>query len=105
MTKHLEGRWLLTDVLLNDGSHAYPNEIYEFAKGEPGGDSYAVWKKYSSDFSDTITGTYRVSKNGGNLYFRYDVQPAEEEDATVDDFDKNTLIIRMDNGVHYFEKQ
>lgn len=104
LTKTVEGRWLLTDILDNDGSHTYPNEINEFAKVESDGESYAVWTQYSSDFSDTITGVYRVSKSGKNMYFRTDSQVVDEE-GFVDDFDKNMLIVRRPDGVYYYEKQ
>lgn len=104
LTKSVEGRWLLTEILDNDGSHLYPNVIHEFAKAESGDDGYAAWTQYTSDFSDTITGVYRISKSGVNMYFRTDSQVAEEE-AVVDDFDKNTLIVRRESGVYYYTKQ
>lgn len=104
LTKDVEGRWLLTEILKNDGSQSYPNEIHEFAKSEAGGDSYAVWIQYSNDFSDTITGVYRISKSGENMYFRTDAE-VEDEEGVVDDFDKNTLIVRRKMGVYYYTKQ
>lgn len=104
LTKTIEGRWLLTEILDNDGSKTYPNVIHEFAKAESGEDSYAVWTQYTADFSDTVTGVYRISKSGENMYFRTDTQVNEEE-GVVDDFDKNTLIVRRESGVYYYTKQ
>lgn len=104
LVKDVEGRWLLTEILNNDGSQTYPNEIHEFAKSESGGDSYAVWIQYRNDFADTITGVYRISKSGENMYFRTDTQ-IEDEEAVVDDFDKKVLIVRRELGVYYYKKQ
>jgi hypothetical protein len=99
----IEGTWKLEDVLLNDGQHTYPNEIHIFAKGKPGGDSYATWTKYASD---TVVGKYFVTKKGNYVVLRNEsVTPVHADTCTVDDFDKKMLIIRSNLGVMYFYKQ
>lgn len=104
--KHIEGRWRLEQILLNDGQYSYPNEIHEFAQGEAGGESYATWTKYSSDFSDTIIGSYKINKKGDRISFRDDeASPVTEEEATIDDFDKTMLIVRRVDGVFFFYKE
>ncbi|MES2558077.1 MAG: hypothetical protein V4604_18110 [Bacteroidota bacterium] len=104
--KHIEGRWKLTQILLNDGLYSYPNEIHEFAQGESGGKTFATWTKYSSDFSDTIVGSYKIDKKGQHITFRDDeASPVTEEFATIDDFDKTMLIVRRVDGVYFFYKE
>lgn len=106
ITKHIEGRWKLTQILLNDGQYSYPNEIHEFAKGEVGGKTFSTWTRYSADFSDTIVGSYKIDKKGGNITFRDDeASPVTEEFATIDDFDKTMLIVRRVDGVFFFYKE
>lgn len=106
ITKHIEGRWKLTQILLNDGQYSYPNEIHEFAKSEVGGKTFATWTRYSADFSDTIVGSYKIDKKGGNITFRDDESsPVTEEFATIDDFDKTMLIVRRVDGVFFFYKE
>lgn len=106
IVKHIEGRWRLTEILLNDGQHSYPNEIHEFSQGESGGKTFATWTKYSADFSDTIVGSYKIDKKGQHITFRDDESsPVTEEFATIDDFDKNMLIVRRVDGVFYFYKE
>lgn len=106
ITKNIEGRWRLTQILLNDGQYSYPNEIHEFAEGEAGGKTFATWTKYPSDFSDTIVGSYKIDKKGQHITFRDDESnPVTEEFATIDDFDKEMLIVRRVDGVFYFYKE
>jgi hypothetical protein len=106
ITKHIEGRWKLTQILLNDGQYSYPNEIHEFAQSEAGGKTFATWTRYSADFSDTIVGSYKIDKKGGNITFRDDeASPVTEEFATIDDFDKTMLIVRRVDGVFFFYKE
>ena len=75
----LAGKWQFYDVLHYDGSHSYPNETLVFEKGEADGKSFLPLTVYSSD---TINGSYLVSKKGDYVYFQKNNQnikyPAEK---------------------------
>jgi hypothetical protein len=106
VVNRIEGTWKLEDILLNDGSHTYPDEIHVFAKEEYGGKTYASWTKYASDYSDTVKGSYLVYKSGTLMVLRKDeLNPVQADTCTIDDMDKNMLIIRSNLGVMYFYKQ
>ena len=102
--KRIEGTWKLEQFLHNDGSYTYPVETHIFAKGEHGGKSYAAWTKYT--VTDTVNGTYNVTKKGDQLIFRNDnVMPVQADTFTIDDMDKESLIIRNSGGILFFKKQ
>jgi hypothetical protein len=106
VVNRIEGTWKLEDMMLNDGSHIYPNELHTFAKVAAGGKSYAGWTKYSSDYADTLKGSYLVFKKGDKMILRNDeATPAIADTCTIDDMDKGMLIIRNNLGVMYFYKQ
>lgn len=105
VVNRIEGTWRLTDMLLNDGSHIYPNDIYVFEKGIYGGKGYARWIRYTSDYSDTLNGSYFVVKKGNELILRNDeTTPVQADTCRIDDMDKNMLIIRSSLGVMYLYK-
>jgi hypothetical protein len=106
IVKRIEGTWLLKDILLNDGQHLYPNDIYVFGKGESDGVTYSGWTKYPADYSDTISGKYLVMKKGDYIILRNEsVIPVQADTCTIDDMDSEMLIFRSNLGVHYLYKQ
>jgi hypothetical protein len=106
IVKRIEGTWKVEKMLMNDGSYTYPNEIHVFAKEAYGGKTYASWTKYPSDYSDTVQGSYLVYKSGDLMVLRNDeAVPVQADTCTIDDMDKDMLIIRNNLGVMYFYKQ
>lgn len=104
--RRIDGTWQLTEILLNDGQQVYPNDIYVFAQGEKGGDSYATWIRYSSNYADTTYGSYLVNKKGDRLILRQDnTNPVIADTCTIDDMDAKMLIVRSVEGVMYLYKK
>lgn len=101
--KRIEGTWKLEQFLHNDGSYTYPDETHIFAKGEKGGDGYAGWTKQTP--TDTVEGTYNIDKKGLQIIFRNDnVSPVQADTFTIDDMDKEMLIVRNAGGILFFKK-
>lgn len=106
VVNRIEGTWRLKDLMLNDGSHVYPNDIFVFEKGIYGGKEYASWTRYAADYSDTLKGSYFVVKKGNELILRNDeATPVQADTCRIDDMDKNMLIIRSNLGVMYLYKE
>lgn len=104
--RRVNGSWKLTEILHNDGQRSYPNEIHRFEQGEKGGDTYATWTHYPSDYSDTLTGAYLINKKATLMVLRKDyLNPVEYDSCTIDDVGKDMLVIRAPIGVLFFCKQ
>jgi len=105
-TRLVDGTWKLEEILLNDGQQSYPNDIYVFAKGKSGGEEYASWTKYSADYTDTMKGSYLITKKGDQIILRNEsVFPVQADTTTLDDIGKDILVIRAPIGVLYLYKQ
>ncbi len=98
----MEGKWTFKERLNNDGTHDYFNDTYQFGGGEADGSNYLSLQISGSE--NTI-GDYLVMEKGIKMIFRKDInQPNTADTTTIEDWDKNTLIVRNVFGVLYFSK-
>lgn len=105
-TRLVDGTWKLEEILLNDGQQSYPNDIYVFAESKSGGEEYASWTKYSADYSDTMNGSYLITKKGDQIILRNEsVFPVKSDTNTLDDIGKDIIVIRAQIGVMYLYKR
>lgn len=99
MVNRLEGRWKYTKLLENSGSYVKHTEIYEFTGGD----------KENTDLplviygQDTLYYEYQVPKK--NVIRVQNLQTNSEIDWLVEDMDKNSLVVRVAEGVMFFEKE
>jgi hypothetical protein len=100
MVNKLAGTWQCYDVLHYDGSHSYPNETYIFEKGDADGKSFLPLTVYSSD---TINGSYLVTKKGDYVHFQKNNQN-KIDTCSVEDLGKTLFVVRNVVDVWYFKK-
>jgi hypothetical protein len=102
-TNQLEGEWVCTQLLHNDGSSTYYNRIFHFENGNADGKTYLPLTVCESD---TTNGYYLITKKGDQLILRYDVQnPGYIDTCKIEDMDANHLYLRATSGVFYFVKK
>lgn len=95
----LDGRWNYTKILLNNGSYISHTEVYEFT----GGDKNAAGLPFVLYGTDTVQGTYHVSKK--NVIQVKTTQMNESIDWLVEDMDNHSLVVRVSEGVMFLDKQ
>lgn len=99
IVNRLEGRWKYAKMLENNGSYVHHTEIYEFT----GGDKEDTNLPFVIYGQDTLYGEYRVPKR--NVIRVQDLSTNVEIDWLVEDMDKNSLVVRVAEGVMFFEKE
>lgn len=87
----------MTKFLQNDGSEIYPVKTLVFADGDA--KNYNAWTLYTS--TDTIDGSYKVYSKGVKIVLKNDLQT---DSCTIDDHDKEMLIIRNPQGVMFLNR-
>ncbi|WP_300663184.1 hypothetical protein [Fluviicola sp.] len=95
----LEGKWSYTKILKNDGSYETHTEVYEFLGGgkEESGLPFVVYGQ------DTVHGTYHVPKKS-IIQIKNDLTN-KQIDWLVEDMDKNSLVVRVAEGVMFLDKK
>lgn len=94
----LEGKWNYTKMLKNNGSYETHTEVYEFSGGdEESGLPFVVYGQ------DTVHGTYRVPKKS-IIQIKSDLTNTQI-DWLVEDMDKNSLVVRVAEGVMFLDKK
>lgn len=102
-TNQLEGKWVLTQVLNNDGSYTYFNRVFQFENGKADGKTYLPLTVMDAD---TTVGTYLIVERGNQLIIRYDsTNPGYIDTCKIEDMDKNHLYLRATSGVYYLIKK
>lgn len=99
IVNRLEGRWKYVKLLENSGSYVKHTEIYEFT----GGDKEDANLPFVIYGADTVFCEYRVPKR--NVIRVQDLQTNIEIDWLVEDMDKKSLVVRIAEGVMFFEKE
>ncbi len=95
----LEGKWNYTKMLKNNGSYETHTEVYEFSGGDGGGTGlpFVIYGQ------DTVHGTYRVPKKS-IIQIKNDLTNTQI-DWLVEDMDKNSLVVRVAEGVMFLDKK
>ena len=99
IVNRLEGKWNYTKMLKNNGSYEMHTEVYEFSGGdkEESGLPFVIYGQ------DTIHGTYHVPKKS-IIQIKSELM-TEQIDWLVEDMDKNSLVVRVAEGVMFLDKQ
>ena len=95
--RKIEGTWTMTKFLQNDGSEIYPVKTFYFGEGDA--DNYNDWTVYTP--TDTLTGSYKVYQKGAKIVLKSALQT---DSCTIEDHDKEMLIIRQPSGVIFLER-
>ena len=104
VVNRLEGKWMLEKQLNPNGSYTHFSDVnIVFSDGKANGKTYLPCE---TDSAGLVTeGNYLVSRNGTELYIRYDVNdPARKDDFIIEDMDKKSLIVRNQGIVRFFKK-
>lgn len=96
----LEGKWVFFKRLEVDGTYSYHSDIYDFTGGKKGVKSDFPFVVYTSN--DTAQMSYRVVKS--NMIRVTEVESGYTRDWLVEDMDKKSLVVRVAEGVMFFEK-
>lgn len=99
----LEGSWTYTKLLQKDGSYVYFTDTYVFEGGEADGKSFLP---LTISGSDTIQASYCVKKKVAEMQITYKVSSGDSlVNYNIEDWDKNSFIIRGLEGAMFFDKQ
>ena len=97
----MEGKWHYTKLLQNDGSYAYFSTIIEFQGGDVDAINELPLTFYAAD---TTQGWYSVNKQASEVTTVFNKDFPEVKTYKIEDKDKNSLVLRTDIGVLFFDK-
>jgi hypothetical protein len=100
----LEGTWTYTKYLHKNGTYDYyGNQTLVFEKGKADGKTYLGLTVKTDNV--VTAGTYLVDKKGAQIYLMYDSNfPTHVDTLTIEDMDKNSLIVRDEAGIRFYDK-
>ncbi len=104
VVNRLEGNWNLEKQMNTDGSYSYFSNVHiQFSSGKADGKTYL---DCTTDSAGVVSvGNYLVSKNGEELFINYDLNNLGRKDQfTIEDMDKNSLVVRNQGIVRFFKK-
>jgi len=104
VVNRLEGNWDLEKQMNTNGSYTYFSNVQiQFSGGKADGKTYLDCSMDSLGI--VTTGNYLVSKNGEELFINYDLNhPNVKDQFTIEDMDKNSLVVRNQGIVRFFNK-
>lgn len=102
LTNALEGTWNYTKLLKTNGAYVYTTDTYIFEGGKANGKTFLPLTIFSSD---TIQATYCVKKRAEIMEINFKTPNGDSlVSYNVEDWDKNSLIIRGAEGALFLDK-